>query len=155
MNYVVEVEGGVIGFHRGMAHHHRVRVPIRAHLEVIWVEQHVIPQVVMGLEPRVRVLGIVRLEEDSLEQHVIHKVVMELEPLAPIHVIQEVHCLAQRVLSHKVPPIHILVPLEDPYQVQHVHSLHLELHNMVVHMVEHNQTMYVSYQQDNVYLPDV
>ena len=149
------MEGDVIGFHRDMELHHRVHAHTHVLLVVPYQDLHVIHPVVMGLPLHVHAHGIAPLEDHFLAPHVIHKVVMELELRAPIHVIQEVPYLVPHVIFHKVRPIHILVHLEAPYLVLRVHSLHQELHNMVVYMVEHNPMVYVFYPQDNVYLPDV
>lgn len=91
----------------------------------------------------------------SLVLCAIHKVVMELEPHALTHVLQEARLVVRHVTFHKALLLAIHALLEVPYQVRHVHFLHLELHNMDAPMEEVNQTVYASYPQDNVYLRDV
>jgi hypothetical protein len=119
------------------------------------VEQHVIHQVVIQLEPHVHVLGIVRLEVASLEAHVIHKVVMGLEQRVPTHVLLEAPSVVRHATFLKALLLAIHALLEAPSVVRHAHFLHLELHNMDAHMEEHKATVYASCPQDSVYLRDV
>jgi hypothetical protein len=153
VNYVeVEEEEAAIGFHKGMALPNHVHAPTHAQVEDLSQECIAIPPVVMGLEPHVHVLGIVHLVVLSLVLCAIHKVVMELEQRVPTHVLQEAPSVVQPAIFPKALPIHIHATAVAHYQVQHVHSLHLERHNMDVPMVEHKATVYVSYPQGNVCL---
>ena len=119
------------------------------------MEQHVIHQVVIQLEPHVHVLGIVPLEVASLEQHVIHKVVMGLEQSVPTHVLLEAPSVVRHATFLKALLLAIHALLEAPCLVPLAHFLPQELRSMDAPMEEANQTVYASCPQDNVYLRDV